>query len=286
MPAPQNVLAVVYDFDQTLIPYFMQRVLFEKYHVNEKRFWDDNDTEIARVRERGINVEEEFAYMNTVLRYVEQGRFPGLSNQILKDLGKRLEFYPGLPDFLPRIKSEIEDDPRYQSAGITLEHYVISTGFGETIRGSAVGPYLNGVFGAEFSERDGIVHYIARAIGFMKKTQYLHLINKGANVNLSIGVNDVVPKEERRIPFENMIYVADGFTDIPCFATLNDRNGTSMSVYDPASPKALAQAKQLLADKRVISISPADYQPGSDFYQKVSFLLKEKANRVLWKKGN
>jgi len=286
MLQPQNVLALIYDFDQTLSPYFMQRALFEHYQVDEREFWEDNEKGIAEAKAVGVNLENEFAYMNNVLRYVERGKFPGLSNALLRELGKNIDFYPGLPEFLPDLKAEIESDPLYRQDGITLEHYVISTGFGETVRGSRVGPHLTEIFGSEYLEQNGVIHSIARAIGFTKKTQYLHMINKGVNVNPHIEVNAVVPREERRIPFRNMIYVGDGFTDIPCFATLNDRNGTSMCVYDPSSPKAIAQAQQLLQDKRVVSKSPADYRPGSDFYLKVSWLLREKANRILWQNGS
>lgn len=285
MSQAQNILAIIYDFDQTLIPYFMQRVLFDKYRIDEKKFWRDNEDLIAEAEGQGVNLEEEFAYMTTVLRYVELGKFPRLSNSTLRELGSNLDFYPGLPDFFQNIKSRIEDNPVSKNAGITLEHYVISMGFGETIKGSAIGPYLNGVFGSEFLESNGVIHYTARAIGFMKKTQYLHALNKGVNIHPDIDVNDVVKKEERRIPFENMIYVGDGFTDIPCFATLNIRGGESMCVYDSSSSKSIGEARQLLSDRRVVSMSPADYRVGSDFYEKVSSLLRIKADRVAWKKG-
>jgi len=283
MSAKQNVLAMVFDFDQTLIPYSMQRVLFNRYGVNEQKFWEDKEELIKESRAKGVNLEDEFAYMINLILYMEAGKFPPLSNALLRDAGKDLEFYLGHPNYFPQIKGQLENDSVYRDHGITLEFYVISTGFGETIKGSMVGPDLTQVFGAEYLERNGVIHQIARAIGFTKKTQYLHEINKGSNIDPRIGVNDLVSKQDRRIPFENMIYVGDGFTDIPCFATLNDRGGDSMCVYDPSLPKAVEQARHLLQDRRVLCSSPADYRPESLFYQRSWELLKLKADRMVWR---
>jgi len=35
----QNKIAIIWDFDKTLIPYDMQRPLFEQYGVDEETFW-------------------------------------------------------------------------------------------------------------------------------------------------------------------------------------------------------------------------------------------------------
>lgn len=62
---------------------------------------------------------------------------------------------------------------------ITVEHYVISTGMKETIMGSDLGKHLSGVFASEFYEEDGVIAGIARVVGHAKKTEFVHLINKG-----------------------------------------------------------------------------------------------------------
>ena len=40
-----------------------------------------------------------------------------------------------------------------------------------------------------------------------------------------------MPEEHRPIPFENMIYIGDGLTDVPSMALIKKQNGHAVSVY-------------------------------------------------------
>ena len=58
----------------------------------------------------------------------------------------------------------------------------------------------------------------AHAVNYTTKTQYLFRINKDCHdLTDNETVNKFVPKSERPVPFENMIYIGDGSTDVPCF---------------------------------------------------------------------
>jgi hypothetical protein len=50
--------------------------------------------------------------------------------------------------------------------------------------------------------------------------------------------------EDRLIPFENMIYIGDGITDIPCFSLVKDRGGRVFGVIDSDSESDEGSAKQ------------------------------------------
>lgn len=41
-------------------------------------------------------------------------------------------------------------------------------------------------------------------------------------------------RADRRVPFESMVYVGDGLTDIPCFSLLKSSGGTLFGVLDPS----------------------------------------------------
>jgi hypothetical protein len=86
----------------------------------------------------------------------------------------------------------------------------------------------------------------------------LHRRVDGVNVNTSI------PEQQRRVPFANMIYIADGPSDIPSLSLLNQFGGSTFGVYQGGSPRDFEQAKQLLDQRRVHAIGPADYGQGSD----------------------
>ncbi len=276
----QNIIAVIYDFDSTLSPECMQEALFSKYNVNGSEFWEEKRELIRDAEKKGINYDTECAYMNLILRYVRKGTFPNLSNQELRELGKEVVLYPGLPQFLPRIKSKVKE--KYKPQGTTLEHYVISTGLTEMVKGSAIGSELDGVFASEYNvDEKGVVCEIARAVGHTKKTEFLHLINKGGNKDPSIDVNGLLPRELRRIPFENMIYIGDGPTDVPCFATLNHRKGVSIGVYNPNSEEAFQKAYQLREQNRVFSFGEADYQIGSHTFRTIVQAVTGIAERII-----
>ncbi len=276
-PFEQNVIAMVWDFDKTLIRDYMQVPLFKRYGIDSKQFWDEVNALPEFYAKKGIHINRDTSYLNHILTYVKAGKMRGLSNQILRDCGKELELFPGLPEFFPKIKSLVEENEKFQKAGIKLEHYVVSTGFAETIRGSAVAPYLDGIFGCEFIEEpaqpgfltaaekalDGEISQVASALDNTSKTRYLFEINKGANKFETIDVNSQIAKSNRRIPFENMIYIADGPSDVPAFSILNQSGGVTYAIYPAHDRMAMRQVDALRKDYRIQMYGEADYTEDS-----------------------
>lgn len=262
----ENIIGCFYDCDETLTPGAMQEPLFRHYGIDGSAFWQEKDKLIEHARRNGVAMDFENGYLNFMLDYVRDGRMPGLSNQKLRELGAEIKVFPGLPDFFARTKELIEGTRLYAEHGIKVEHYIVTTGLKEMVAGSVLNTKdLAGIFGSEFYEHEGVISRIARAVGHMKKTDFLHIANKGGNVNPTIDVNKRMPDAERRIPFRNMKYVGDGFTDVPCFSTIGDRGGDTYGVYGSLTAKA--QAETLLLERRVKAIAPADYRSESRFYE-------------------
>lgn len=276
MPTLQNIIALFYDCDMTLTSSYMQRPIFEKYKHDEEEFWSETKGRREEAKKKGINLDLEISYMNLLME-----KFPDLSNQELKELGKEIPLFPGLPDFFEKINQVIKGEEKYKLHNITIEHYVISTGLKEMVEG-LLGKHLDGIFASEFLENEeGKIYQIARSIGYSKKTEFLHLINKGGNIDERIDVNGVLPHEFRRIPFENMIYVGDGVTDVPCFATLNRRGGKSFAVYDPKSELAFQQAYLLREQGRVFDFGPADYSEDSHIFKSLLYTVRQRADQIV-----
>jgi hypothetical protein len=144
------------------------------------------------------------------------------------------------------------------------------------ILGSAAAPYLQGVWASEFIEepaqpgydRDGQpgsgeIGHIAGLLDNTTKTRALFEINKGVNKSASISVNDAIAEANRRVPFSNMVYIADGPSDIPSFSVVNKHGGYTLAVYDPADGRQFEQASRLHEMGRVQALAPADYQRDS-----------------------
>ena len=122
---------------------------------------------------------------------------------------------------------------------------------------------------------NGIAIWSAVAMDFTAKTQFLFMINKGiAKIYDNKKVNEFMPKEERPIPFDQMICFGDGDTDIPCMKLIKQQGENSIAVYKARSKKK-SEAEKLIHDGRVNFSCKVDYTKGSEVYQIVEAIIKQ-----------
>jgi hypothetical protein len=290
----QNVLAVVWDFDKTLISHYMQDPLFAAYGVDGPAFWAEVNALPALYRERGVPVNPETIYLNHLLAYVRAGRFPGLTNAKLRELGQSLRFFPGIPELFQATRDLLEAEP-YRTFDLKVEHSIVSTGLAEVIRGSLVAPWIETIWGCELLESTfvpgaqgllevpspGHVTEVAAAIDNTTKTRALFEISKGANKHPEIDVNQRMPESERRVPLSHMIYVADGPSDVPAFSVVKKGGGKTLAVYRAHDTDSFNQARHLQEDQRVDHFAEADYREGSNAALWILSNLKDMADGVV-----
>lgn len=275
MAAPQNIIGLVYDYDQTLSPTYMQdEVLFPKFGINPSEFWKRCK---VLVEEEGY--ESELAYLKAMIDYLEMD---GPSNADLEKLGAGLQFFPGLPEMFEELEDLLSDEHR--AMGVKLEHYIVSSGIKALIEGSRLKPYTREIFGCEFAENSsGRISFPRRVISHTAKTQYLFRINKGM-LSHSEDVNDHMPDELRPIPFPNMIYLGDGPTDVPCFTVMKRFGGHSIAVYNPEDKSRVSFRKAFQLSGvagRIKHIAPADYRAGSHLRLILEETILEIASRIV-----
>jgi len=276
MSAPQNTIAIVYDYDQTLSPSYMQdEVVFPAFGIDAKNFWR-RCTEF--VREQGYD--SELAYMKVLLDTLGMDR---PTNDELRKLGEKLNFYNGLPEMFDDFRDTLLNEEQI-AHGIAVEHYIISSGLKVLIEGSRLAPYVRAIFGCEFAEdRQGRITFPKRVISHTQKTQFLFRINKGL-LDMSEDVNDHMDADIRPIPFPNMIYLGDGPTDVPCFTVMRKNYGQAIAVYNPDDPERVGFKKcyQLSTHAdRVQHIAPADYRPNGHLRMLLEEMVHEIAGRIV-----
>jgi len=293
----QSVIAIIWDFDKTLTPNYMQGPLFKKFGVDEKTFWEESNGLADYYKHSGIgNILRDSLYLNHMLAYVNAGIFKGLNNQLLFELGREIEFYDGLPDFFRSVKGVAPATDQFVKHGVTVEHYIVSTGLRQMILGSKIAQYVDGVWGCEFVEHlagPGYLkkqlplfdHQMIQGIGYAldntTKTRALFEINKGTNKIPDIDVNASIAFEDRRIPFQNMIYIADGPSDMPCFSIVNQYGGRTFAVYKPKSPDSFRAVDKLQKQNRVQGIGEASYVEGSLAAMWITNAVNEIGSRIV-----
>ncbi len=276
MAAPQNIIAIVYDYDQTLSPTYMQEeTLFPAFGIDAAKFWK-RCAELVKAQ----GYDNELAYMKAMLDYLG---FDRPSNAELQALGEKLTFYPGLPEMFEELNHGLLT-PEQEAHGIRVEHYIISSGLKVMIEGSRLAKYCRAIFGCEFAEDEhGRIAFPKRAISHTQKTQFLFRINKGL-LDLSQDVNDHMPADLRPVPFPHMIYLGDGPTDVPCFTVIRQYGGQAIAVYNAAETSRASFKKcfQLAAHAdRLKHIAPSDYRQGSHLRLLLEQMVQEIAEKIV-----
>ncbi|TVR48756.1 MAG: haloacid dehalogenase-like hydrolase [Planctomycetota bacterium] len=287
----QDSIACVWDFDLTLSPRYMQAPLFAAYGIDEDRFWQEVRGLSAHYRRAGLtHIADDTMYLNHLLTYAQAGLLPGLDNQRLRELGAEIDFFPGLPDAFAQLKNYVRD----LRCDVSLEHYVVSNGLAQMIRGSRLAPHLDGIWACEFIEHPAPPNYLTepaeptappliQQFGYVidntTKTRAIFEINKGSNRS-DIDVNDAIPRQQRRVPFEHMLYIADGPSDIPVFSLVRQNGGATCAVYDPGNRESFTKANRLLAQDRVHIHAPADYRQGQPVWLWLTATIDDMVGRI------
>jgi len=276
MGVPQNTIAIIYDYDQTLSPHYMQdEAIFPVFGINPKQFWQRCSELVANQ-----GYDNELAYMKALLDYLEMDR---PTNAQLKELGGRLTFYKGLPEMFEEFRSGLLT-AEHRAHGITVEHYIISSGLKVLLDGCRLAPYVRTIFGCEFAEDEhGRITFPRRVISHTQKTQYLFRINKGM-LDMEEDVNDHMPADLRPVPFQNMIYVGDGPTDVPCFTVMRRNGGQAIAVYNADDPTRVSFKKSYQLSThadRVKNIAPSDFREGSHLRLLLEEMVGEIAENIM-----
>jgi hypothetical protein len=258
------IIAIIYDFDRTLAIEDLQNFSFIPHlGMTPHEFW-----QATNINSQKTGMEKILSYMYMMMVESKKRNIP-LTKEFLFSLGKSVKFFPGLTTWFDRMNQFGEQQ------GVSVEHYVITSGTKEIIEGTSIAKSFKAIFGCEFlfDEKTKEAIWPKIAINYTMKTQYFFRIAKGIlNQSEDDKVNERT--KEKRIRYRNIISIGDGFTDVPAMVLAKENGGKSIGVY---AKDDIRKANALVDDDRVNFICEADYTQNSMLDKVVKLTIQQMA---------
>jgi 2-hydroxy-3-keto-5-methylthiopentenyl-1-phosphate phosphatase len=272
----QNTIALVYDFDGTLSPQPMQEyTVLPEIGVSPQAFWEECQREAQK-----YSADAMLTYMRLLTEKIE-ARQTHLNKKKLRDLAKGIRYFPGVETWFDRINQHVKTT----SAGkVKIKHYIISAGLKEILEGIKIRKHFERMYASEYYfDHHDAARFPTVVINDTSKTQYIFRINKGIE-DINRSINDYMPESDRPIPFENMLYIGDGLTDVPCMTVTKNNGGFALAVHKPRNPRSLSVCRKLARADRIDYFAPADYREGKILERRVKLILDVIMARIMFHK--
>lgn len=265
MEKQKPIVAMIYDFDGTLAPGNMQEYDFlREIGVNDKdEFWHEN---VVLGKEQ--NATEVLCYMKLMIDKANNPNHPlPITRQTFAKYGASIPLFKGVREWFALTRKLGEE------MGLQIEHYINSSGLQEMIEGSPIATEFKHIYASRFMyDSDGRAMWPAAAIDFTAKMQILYMINKGVeHISDNKEINNYMAAEDRRIPFNHMIYFGDGLTDIPSMKLLRSQGGFAIAIYTPEHEQQTLD----LVERNIINFAcKADYSKDEALYNTVKAIFE------------
>lgn len=256
-------VALIYDFDKTLSITDMQSYSFlPQMNITPEKFWKEvNDFSLDN------GIDPILAYMLLMTRKAKENKISLKRNTLVK-MGNNIQFFDGLDTWFKRINNY---GKKYN---LDIEHFIISSGNKEIIEGCKLYKNFKKVFACEFYYENNKPIWPKTIVNYTTKTQFIFRINKGIlDITEHELVNASMKDEDKDIPFTNMIYIADGSTDVPCMKLVRMNNGNAIAVYNKDNSSI---ADNLYKEGRVDYVALADYSKDS----KIENIIKNIIDKI------
>jgi hypothetical protein len=193
-----------------------------------------------------------------------------LTSSNLHKLASNIQYYPGVKDGL--FKQLDKYVKKKSNKKVELRHYIISSGLKKVIEATCISGYFHNIFASEYHyDEYGKPVFLKRIIDGTQKTQYLFRINKGIE-DATKSINNYMPERDRAIPFQNILYIGDGMTDVPSMTVTKKNNGYAIAVHDGTS-NGINTCAGLLRAGRVDFIAKANYKDKSELRGGIELIL-------------
>jgi 2-hydroxy-3-keto-5-methylthiopentenyl-1-phosphate phosphatase len=284
-----NNIAIVWDFDGTLTPDDSTTRTIEIITGEDgKEFWefikalrgDDKLEEWEHVLAMDAPI-----WMYSLARIAAIKKVPLNAEFFREFVVSEIDLFPNVIEFLQEIKN-LEKTEAFSKNKINIHHFIVSAGLKELIEQVFPESLISFTYGCRFTviavnentaEPESIPVF---CMDETAKTRAIIEISKGSFQEEKRHVNHYVP--EKWVEFPNMIYVGDGFSDIPALSLTRDRGGTGIVVFDDKKPveKINEKMKAIRKGKRSDLITSADFSIDGELFNFIKTKCKQIRHRI------
>lgn len=268
-----NRIALVFDFDDTLVPDTVDSLL-KSLGVDALKF-----------RQERIQPLVESGWDKILARFyalIEESKHQGnkITKEYITSFSEQLRPFDGVTQMFDRLRqSAYRINPK-----VEVEFYLITCGMVEIACHNCIAPHFKAMWGCEFYyNKDGGIEFLKKIVTHAEKTRFLFQLAKGIEHHkddAQMFVYRDVPTEELHVPLTHTIYIGDGESDIPCFSLLNQEQGTAIALYKNQTPEEWGQPLNLTQSQQVANLTPVNYSENSELMQSLTLAVESICKQI------
>lgn len=284
-------IAIAWDFDGTLTPDDSTTKVVEILQTNQSGddFWKfikglrgDN----KRPKWEHVLAMDAPIWMYALSRIAYKKRVP-LNAEFFEKFAKpHIALYEGVPAFLRKLKL-LEETKLFKSVELKIHFFIITAGLKDLVQLLLPRDLITWTFGCRYevvtpADRGDAPESIpVFCMDETMKTRSLFEISKGSFQDKDVSVNKRVPNEKRWAPFQNIVYIGDGDTDVPALSLVRSQGGLGVAVYDAKKSRDAIDRRlsAMRLDKRADLITAANFSESSELFEYLSTRCKQIAYR-------
>jgi phosphoglycolate phosphatase-like HAD superfamily hydrolase len=194
--------------------------------------------------------------------------------------------YDGVASFMRKLKL-LEELSLFKETKVAIHFFIITAGLKELVELVLPHGLITWTFGCRYKivvapgAEDEPESVPVFCMDETMKTRSLFEISKGSFRDEDHAVNRRVAEADLWAPFENVIYIGDGDTDVPALSLVRSRGGVGVVVYNPGRPRQEIdkRLKDMRLDKRADLITPAKFGHRDELFEFLGMRCRQIALR-------
>lgn len=271
----RNRIALIFDFDGTLGPNTVDYFI-EKNFGDPKKFKEEH---VKPLKKDGWD-----SQLANFYALLQAAKKQGLKKDAFEEVGNELDVYDGVMKMFDRV----EEAARKIEPEVELEFYLITCSFLDLIKPMPVYKKFKQAHGCEmhFNE-EGEASFVRNNVTHPEKVRYLLQIAKGLTddkIDLPSDAYMDMPKDKWHIPFDQMIYVGDGKSDMPAFSAMKDHGGIALGVVDADKIEEWEGYSAMHSERKVQNLAKADYREDAELLKSILYSVESIAKLLKMRK--